>query len=312
MNSISNRRNLLIFLAFTLAMGCSMPEDPSEEKMPFTYWGYRYLLTSDVAYGTDSEQKLDIYRQGRRLGELEWWRNDSSSHPTLIFIHGGGWVGGKKETDITSITPYLQHGWNVVNLEYRKGENTAPAAVEDVLCALEWIADHAEEYNLDMDRVVLSGGSAGGHLSLIASFLNTKEKGPYCHAGDRMNIRAVVNWFGITDIEKIETYLRNIKPDWNYASMWIDGTEKVDSISKMYSPVHHISEGTPPVLTLHGELDSVVLFDQATELHRLLDSAGVPNRLLSDPMGNHGGFSNKQYQVFYEAIFEFLGPLTEA
>lgn len=65
----------------------------------------------------------------------------------------------------------------MVNLEYRKGENTAPAAVEDVLCALEWIADHAEEYNLDMDRVVLSGGSAGGHLSLIAGFLNTKEKG---------------------------------------------------------------------------------------------------------------------------------------
>ena len=72
----------MIFLAFTLAMGCSMPEDPAEEKMPFTYWGHKYLLTSDVAYGTDPEQKLDIYRQGRQLGELEC--GGMTAHHTLL------------------------------------------------------------------------------------------------------------------------------------------------------------------------------------------------------------------------------------
>ena len=70
--------------------------------------------------------------------------------PTIIYIHGGGWTGGSKETSVMSLFPYFEMGWNVVNVEYRLEKvSPAPAAVEDCLCALRFIGQHARDYNID-------------------------------------------------------------------------------------------------------------------------------------------------------------------
>src|SRR5207302_2239303 len=98
-----------------------------------------YLIRPNVVYGVQNsfETKLDVYQ-----------RREPGAQPTVMFIHGGGWVGGAKESSVMSIVPWLEMGWNVVNVEYRLGRvSLAPAAVEDCLCALRWVSAHAKEFN---------------------------------------------------------------------------------------------------------------------------------------------------------------------
>src|SRR5579884_3396171 len=90
-----------------------------------------YVIRPNVVYGTWSgyEAKLDVYQ-----------RRATTARPTLIYIHGGGWVLGTKESAVMSFLPWLEMGWNVINVEYRLSHVAlAPAAVEDCLCALKFV-----------------------------------------------------------------------------------------------------------------------------------------------------------------------------
>src|SRR5436305_15341603 len=95
-----------------------------------------YEVIPNVTYlvANNTELKLDIYR-----------RKTSSPNPTVIFIHGGGWVSGSKEAASLQALPYLEMGFTVVNVEYRLAQNSLPpAAVEDCRCALRWVVRNAE------------------------------------------------------------------------------------------------------------------------------------------------------------------------
>ena len=108
------------------------------------------------------EAKLDVYAV----------RNSTQPTPTVIYIHGGGWVGGSKEGSLLNLLPYLEMGWAAVNVEYRLARvSQAPAAVEDCLCALRWVIRNAKEYNFDTSKLVVTGHSAGGHLSLTTGMI---------------------------------------------------------------------------------------------------------------------------------------------
>src|SRR5262249_1997753 len=72
--------------------------------------------------------------------------------------------------------PYLQMGFAAVNVEYRLAKSSlAPAAVEDCRCALHWVFANAKKYNFDPSRVVLQGGSAGGHLVLTTGMVTPQD-----------------------------------------------------------------------------------------------------------------------------------------
>lgn len=108
-----------------------------------------YQVTPNNTYlaANNYEAKLDVYHR----------RNPGGPQPTLIFIHGGGWVGGSKEASQMSLLPWLEMGWNVVNVEYRLGRvSVAPATVEDCLYALRWVATNARQYNIDAAKLVVT------------------------------------------------------------------------------------------------------------------------------------------------------------
>src|SRR5207237_9168106 len=111
-----------------------------------------FRIVPNVTYITASnyEAKLDLYVT----------RTPDKPLPTMIWIHGGGWTGGVKET-VGGVPAYLAMGMNVVNVEYRLARVApAPAAVEDCRCALRWVIQHAKEYGVDVNRLVVYGGSA--------------------------------------------------------------------------------------------------------------------------------------------------------
>jgi acetyl esterase/lipase len=100
---------------------------------PLAKWaavaGWDYQVDANIVYKKASgiDQKLDVIHA----------KDKSKARPTLIYIHGGGWIGGTKEGASLLVLPYLARGFNVVNVEYRLASTAlAPAAVEDCRCAL--------------------------------------------------------------------------------------------------------------------------------------------------------------------------------
>ena len=256
----------------------------------------RYRIVPNITYLTANnfEAKLDLYLP----------RNLTEPSPTLVYIHGGGWVQGSKEVSTLRLLPYLEMGWSVVNVEYRLARTSlAPAAVEDCLCALRWIIRNAEEYNLDPNRIVISGNSAGGHLSLTTGMLPASAGlDRQCPGDEELKVAAIVNWYGITDVGDLLEG-PNIR---RWAVAWMGSMDDRQEIARRVSPLNYVRPGLPPILSIHGDADPLVPYSHAVQLHKALTEAGVPNQLLTIPGGKHGGFTRTEILKAYTTIFEFL------
>jgi acetyl esterase/lipase len=256
-----------------------------------------YRIVSNVTYLTASnlEAKLDLYVT----------RTPAKALPTLIWIHGGGWTGGSKDT-ATGIPAYLAMGMNVVNVEYRLARVApAPAAVEDCRCALRWIIQHAKEYGIDATRLVVAGGSAGGHLALTTGMLPASAGlDRQCPGPDNLKVAAIVNWYGIADVNELLDG-PNMRA---YAVTWLGSAPNRDEIARRVSPLTYVRAGLPPVLTIHGDADPTVPYEQSVRLHNALAGAGIANELLTMPGGKHGFdcCTPPQRLQAYAKIREFL------
>ncbi len=255
-----------------------------------------YRVVPNVTYHVASgyESKVDLYLP----------RNQGDPTPVLMYIHGGGWVGGTKEANVLRILPYLQRGWAVVNVEYRLGEVArAPAAVEDCLCALRWVYRNADQYNFDASRIVTTGNSAGGHLSLTTAMIPASAGlDRECSGADDLRVAAIINWYGITNVGDLLDGT-NMK---TYAVRWLGSLADRFAIAKRVSPLTYVRPGLPPVLTIHGDADSIVPYQHAVDLHKRLVDAGVANELHTVPGGDHGGFDTAETIAIFESIDRFL------
>jgi len=272
----------------------------SQQLDPAARWATRaeadYDVFANIVYkrANNFECKLDVYAA----------HDVSKARPTLIYIHGGGWVGGSKEESVLSIIPYLTLGMDAVNVEYRLASvSLAPAAVEDCRCALHWVYAHAKQYGFDLDRLVVSGHSAGGHLSLMTGML-TPDAGfdNDCPGSENLRVAAIVDFYGITDVaDLLEGPNRE-----DYAVMWLSSLPYRKELARQLSPLTYVRSGLPPILIIHGDADDTVPYQHAVRLHEALEKAGAPNRLLTVPGGKHGGFSAEQNLRIQETIFKFL------
>jgi acetyl esterase/lipase len=256
----------------------------------------QYRIVSNITYLTANnwEAKLDLYLP----------REVSRPNPTLIYIHGGGWTGGSKETSVLTFMNYVEKGWSVVNVEYRLARvSLAPAAVEDCLCALRWVMHNAKMYNFDTDNLVVTGNSAGGHLALTTGMLPASAGlDRECPGPEQLKVAAIVNWYGITDVEDLLDG-PNMK---TYAVTWLSSMENRREIARRVSPIHYVRAGLPPIITIHGDADPTVPYSHAVRLHEELQKAGVTNELVTIPGGHHGGFSREQTLRAYGEIEKFL------
>jgi acetyl esterase/lipase len=224
--------------------------------------------------------------------------------PTLIWIHGGGWVGGTKESSLFSLIPYMEMGWNVVNIEYRLARvSRAPAAVEDCLCALRWVIRNAKQYNFDVDRLVVSGSSAGGHLALTTGMIPASAGlDRECPGNERLKVAAIVDWYGITDVADLLDGA-NMKA---YAVTWLGSQPDRVEIANRVSPLTYVRPGLPPIISIQGDMDPTVPYSHSVRLQDALKKAGVDGELVTIPGGKHGGFTRAENERAYAAIRAFL------
>jgi acetyl esterase/lipase len=269
---------------------------------------FRYDVHPNIVYHTANnyQSKLDVYVPPGVTNPV----------PVVIVIHGGGWIEDTKEGRVLEIMPYLQMGFAAVNVEYRLARvSLAPAAVEDCRCALHWVFANAKKYHFDPTRVVLQGGSAGGHLALTTGMLTpaagfdaecrTSNDDVWITNPGTANdprVAAIVNWFGISDVLD-ELHGANAK---GYAVAWIGNQSNADEIARRVSPINYVTSNVPPIITIHGDNDALVPYAQSLRLHQALDKAKVPNQLYTVAGGGHGGFSAEQNQKAWAAVRQFL------
>jgi acetyl esterase/lipase len=280
-------RNLLILLLAATTAGAQQSQPSPATTGTAAAAG---KVERNISYSQFPETVLDIFLpagaagNGKRCGVLQ--------------IHGGGWVGGTKESvEERFVIPWLQLGCVVANVEYRLAKSApAPAAVQDILKAAEWFASNAKKYGFDSKRIIATGNSAGGHLALMAA-LTPKNAG----YGPTGKIAAVVNWYGITDVEDQLGGPNERK----YAITWVPPSENRMELARRVSPVTYVRKDVPPVLTIHGTADPTVPYEHGVRITKTLRDAGADAEMISVSDGEHGQ-PREKFDAIWPQVFEFL------
>jgi acetyl esterase/lipase len=274
---------------------------------------------TSVGFGSQLYQNI-VYQKANSVDlrlDVITTRSDSDRRPVVIFFHGGGWVQGKKENHLLKLLPYLARGMDGVNVEYRlANEAEAPGAVEDCRCALQWVFQHAKDYGFDSTKIVVTGESAGGHLALMTGMLTYVDGFDYScelppeqwsgRGGPRqVRVAAIVNFFGVTDVTG---FLEPQNPA-NFVVRWLGDPNRV-GLAKRLSPLAYVRKDSPPIITVQGDKDPYVPYEQAVRLHQALDRAGIQNQLVT-VHGGHGPYSvlpwtTQQNWDAYQDVFRFL------
>lgn len=255
-----------------------------------------YTATLDVTYVKvgDWEGKLDYYIAP----------NESQATPVVLNFHGGGWNKGTKESQ-TGFNSFFKAGISVVNVEYRlTGQATAPAAVEDARCALIYVINNAKALNIDPNKIILMGGSAGAHLALMAGLLGNDNKfDNNCKSAKDIKVAAIIDKYGISDVW-----------DWGYgtnktsksAISWLGRYAKDEKFAASVSPITYVNKNSPPTFIVHGDADPTVPYQHSVDLHKKFVAAGVKTEFITIPGGLHGKFPAEENSKVNKAIIQFI------
>jgi acetyl esterase/lipase len=215
-------------------------------------------------------------------------------HPLVIYIHGGGWSSGHTrhsgafENWPRVLASIASRGYVVSSLNYRlSGEAPFPAAIHDVKTAIRWLRAHAQEYGIDKNRVVVWGGSAGGHLAaLAATSCGSADLEPPMAPAESDCVQGVVAWYGVFDFSTVAVAERNgVSP----VARFLDCAQAkcADETVRRASPIQYLDANDPPMLLIHGINDRVVPVAQSQLFHDAAKKAGVSVQMLLIPDVDH-------------------------
>jgi len=266
--------------------------------------------------------------------------------PVVIQLHGGGWIRGDRPGGSGSFGSFFAAGMSVVAVQYRNAiDAPAPAAIEDVRCAIAWVKANAKKYNFDPDKVITWGGSAGGHLALMAAYAPASFNPKGC--ADQPKVVAVIDMYGASDVAESLTYRGSM--DFTHQWMGLDlplprtptaavasapaasgsasaepanpdgmprtkvqppswpaPSEAVLARARAVSPLTYIHPGLPPTFIINGDQDHTYNPTQSYKLKAALDAAHVPNVEDIVVGGGHGNFSPAENQKGTILWMQFL------
>jgi acetyl esterase/lipase len=228
--------------------------------LPFRWRDKDVTKIKNVAYGPlGHRNKLDIYKP----------KKEGSGRPVLFQIHGGGWViGDKKQQAIPLMLHLAARGWVCVAANYRLSpRGTFPDHLVDLKMALAWIKEHIAEHGGDPDFVIVTGGSAGGHLTaLVGLTQNDKSLQPGFEEADT-SVAAAVPYYGVYDFLnefKIKGNEERAKYFLERMVMKSKRTEDPEMWRKA-TPQALVRADAPPFFVLHGAHDSLVPVEEARQ-----------------------------------------------
>lgn len=255
----------------------------------------------DIPYA-DTEnprQSLDLYLPKRPKTDKPL--------PVVVFVHGGGWQNGDKRGGFGMIRQLVVSGeYAGVSVGYRlSGEAIWPAQIHDCKAAIRWLKANAGKYQLDPDRIGVTGTSAGGHLvAMLGTSGDVKalEGTLGKHLDQNSRVACVADQFGPTDLLTMGRPHDN--PNSPESKLVGGAIQDHKEAAESASPLHYVSENAPPFLFIHGTKDKVVPFSQSESLETALRKVGVKTVLVPVTDGGHGNFGTPEVAARLKQFFD--------
>ena len=206
----------------------------------------------------------------KKIGDVELgiWVNKpddwkpSDKRPALVFIHGGGWVGGSPASFNQHCTYFASRGLVTFAVQYRllksKSKDSPLVCVQDAKSAMRWVRSRAEEFGIDPDRIGAAGGSAGGHLAAFCGMVEGKDD-PEDDLSVSPKPAALVLFNPV---------FNNGPGQWGHA--------RVGDQYKEFSPAHNITRDDPPTVIFLGSKDHLISVETTREFQSALEKFDIP------------------------------------
>lgn len=212
------------------------------------------------------------------------------ARPAVLFIHGGGWIGGDKETSANDML--AEAGFVTASVQYRLTDVAPfPAQIHDVKAAIRWLRENADEWNIDPEKIGVWGSSAGGHLAAMCAVTN----GDAWYAGGEFetssDVQCAVPICPPTDF-LIDWYAVGNMPVHEEAEMCVTGLLggmpiERPVLARQASPLWQISGDAVPQLVIQGGADDLVPAGQVRAYTAALMRHGVDVTYLEYPDEGH-------------------------
>ncbi|MEE1284263.1 MAG: alpha/beta hydrolase [Acutalibacteraceae bacterium] len=259
----------------------------------------------NVSYGTHERHTLNLYIPA-----------DKESVGLVLMIHGGAWIGGDKADYAGEVERVLGMGYAVATVNYRYISDDVDLidVTDDIQLAVAKIKELSEKRGIEINKMVLTGISAGGHLAML-----------YAYSRDDVSAIkpvAVLNYCGPTDLSDDAYYFDNGLGDGEYVAQvlsWACGykhtfatREEAKEALFNVSPLKYVDENTVPTVINHGVKDNIVPFSNAVSLRDKFDTLGVTYVFNAYPNSGHGlnedaENTDKSYELYSEYLETYLG-----
>ncbi|MCC6807129.1 MAG: alpha/beta hydrolase [Deltaproteobacteria bacterium] len=218
---------------------------------PLVWSGYGVVQTRGVVFDPERKLRLDVFAPV----------DTAKKCAAIIYVHGGGWIVGYRSFQGRPFMVRMaQKGFVCFAPDYRLSPRaTFPDHIVDVKRAIAWVREHAEEYNVDPEQILIAGNSAGGHLAALAALTPGFAKFQPGFEGARTDVLACLCFYGIYDLTAGRWPHGGLELLWRFLVIK-QKRESAPELWRLASPSAHVGEhGTvPPFWLVHGTHDTLV------------------------------------------------------
>lgn len=269
------------------AYGCD-PQKPSEEKYQPAYKSPSTVIPNSI----DAHLSVPYAQYGTRkvLADIFVPKGKGKTLPTLVVVHGGGWIKGDKNKFRALAIELAKRGYVTAAIEYRLGyEEPFPAAIHDCHAAVRFLKDNAKQYSVDVNRVGAIGGSAGGHLVglMAATWHRSEYQGNGGHSEQSAEIHSAIVMAGPMDIVTgtVAEKTKKANVTSNAQIFFGGGLDTHLKNHEMGDVFLQLSKKTCPIFFMMGELDNPT---RNAKTRRKLKDLGIETGFKAYKKGKHG------------------------